>query len=89
MIELDPGYETKGDFDFDFTMRLRGGTINVTCEVKEDWSQDYDGMYCDHITSVTNVSWTFDRNLEVELTTEEENLINEKAKRECKEWVNQ
>jgi len=72
--------------EFDFTMKLRGGTIKVHCTTEWDTYSEEGGTRCDLCINLKLIHWSFDEEAELTLTKEEEREIMSIAKEELEEY---
>ena len=77
-----------GDFEFNFNHKVsKKGTVKVSCEAICESDKDEDGVSIRYKANITSVTWTFDKEAEADLTTEEMTALKYHAEREMKENV--
>lgn len=79
----DPGDEHPTEFEF--SMGLRGGTVNVKGRTEYQDDSDEDRQASVLVPIVEYVHWAFDEEFEVELTPGEKNEIHDRATEEIKQ----
>ena len=81
---LMSGYEDSlgepGIGEQEFTMKLRGGTVNVNATTSIEKDGDEDGEYNYMAVKINSVTWTFHPDADVDMTSEEEKEVAEEVK---------
>jgi len=78
--------EDDGTGEFEFTTKLRGGTVKVKFTSSIETEQYYDGKYSFLVINLDSVTWTFHEDAEVDLTKGEEKLLKDLAEKEIENY---